>query len=400
MTDKSKEKLIAPTNLIESYFRNSCSDGLYYPIEPQSIFKFSSAIFGQFAFCRSFKDVNLLEIKKLAKNSDFIEILSDEFFNKDQKGYEFNSYVFFNESQSCFILIKSDNEDDIDFTTAAELLSFVKEEGEHVDLCNKAVWVYVYYSPKTDVGWITEFFKKLEIIALTNFKVKVKKNSINFLCHDHTFRLKNLKIKRKMSGDLALNYGEDFVKIHDHLFKFLESDDTGLAILYGMGGTGKTFYLRYLLSIMNKKVIYIPPNMVGKIADPDFLSFILTQNDFVLIIEDAEEVITNRKDSINPTAVSNLLNLSDGILGECIKVKILVTFNCEISEIDRALLRKGRLKLQYEFKKLEAAQANKLFKFLGINHETTEPMSIGDIYSFNEENFRKEKVKGRIGFGK
>ena len=139
--------------------------------------------------------------------------------------------------------------------------------------------------------------------------------------------------------------------------------------------------------------------MTGKIADPDFLSFILTQNDFILIIEDAEEVITNRKESNNSVAVSNLLNLSDGILGECIKVKILVTFNCEISAIDPALLRKGRLKLQHEFKQLTSDQANRLFKFLNINHETTESMSVGDIYSFNEENFRKEKVKERIGFG-
>lgn len=394
------------TNFIESYCRdNSSSDVIYFPVEIQSVFKFSTAVFGQLPFCRTFKEVNLSKVKDLLGSLGFAEILKDEKFNKETKEYDFASYIHHNEIEKCIVFISSEgNDDDIEFSTLIstnELIESVfSDDKEKLNNKNKIVYIYVFYCSKTGKDWSNNFFSKLEEIALIDFKVKAKKNSVNFLCHDHTFRLKNLKIKKKMDGNLDLNYGEDFVKVHDQLFKFLESDETGLGILHGGWGTGKTFYLRYLLSVLSKKVIYIPPNMVGKIADPDFLSFILTQSDFILIIEDAEEVITNRRDSNNPTAVSNLLNLSDGILGECIKVKILVTFNCEISEIDPALLRKGRLRLQYEFKKLQPEQANKLFEHLKIDHKTTEPMSVGDIYSFNEDNLRKEKVKGKIGFGK
>ena len=243
-------------------------------------------------------------------------------------------------------------------------------------------------------------FDGIEKSVIAGYKLKVKKNAINFLCFSHSFRLKNVKIKRKTETDLELNYTPGFLKIHDHLFKFLESDETGLAILHGDIGSGKTSYIRYLLSILNKRVIYIPPHLVSKIAEPDFLTFLLNENDFILIIEDAEEIITNREDTNNVAGVSNLLNLSDGILGDCLKVKIICTFNCELKDIDPALLRKGRLKLDYEFKKLEPVYANKLLKHLGFNYETKEAMSLAEIYSYDKENYRKEKEKGQIGFGK
>ena len=142
----------------------------------------------------------------------------------------------------------------------------------------------------------------------------------------------------------------------------------------------------------------MPPNLIGRIAEPVFLSFLLNHKDFILVIEDAEEILATRRDSNNPAAVANLLNLSDGILGDCVNVKLLVTFNCELKDIDPALLRKGRLKLQHEFKKLDSLQANKLFKFLNISYETKESMSLSDIYNFKEENFKKEEIKRLVGF--
>ena len=71
--------------------------------------------------------------------------------------------------------------------------------------------------------------------------------------------------------------------------------------------------------------------------------------DSVLIIEDAEKVVRNRNGNGNETAVSNLLNLSDGILGDCLKTQIVATFNTERQLIDKALLRKGRLIAEYKF---------------------------------------------------
>jgi hypothetical protein len=50
-------------------------------------------------------------------------------------------------------------------------------------------------------------------------------------------------------------------------------------------------------------------------------------------------------------------------------------------KIDPDLLRKGRLKASYEFKKLEAERANALAKKLGCEQEITSPMVLADVFA-------------------
>ena len=58
--------------------------------------------------------------------------------------------------------------------------------------------------------------------------------------------------------------------------------------------------------------------------------------------EDAEKVIGDRQNSGSSVGVSNLLNLSDGILGDILNIHVIATFNMDKERIDSALLRKGR----------------------------------------------------------
>lgn len=372
---------------------------IHYPFESTGMTRLVASIFGEIPFIKTFSKISLLLIKELIPEFSFTELLRNELFNKEEKKYSRTFNGFINVNQNVFLEL-SMHEDVIDRLESLvhndESSSYDKESIE-----DNVVDIVVFYNLKTNREWLSKLLSKIEHIALEDYKVKVKKNSINFLCcYSHGFSLKNIKMSRKFNGNLELNYGDSFLEKHNHLVKFLDSDETGLAILHGSYGLGKTFYIRHLLSILNKKVIYIPPHLVSKVAEPDFLSFLLEQNNFILVIEDAEEIITNRKDAVNTAGVSNLLNLSDGILGDCIRVKIVVTFNCEMTDIDPALLRKGRLKLQHEFKKLEPAQANRLFKHLGIDKETNEAMSLSDVYGALSINYGQQKVKRSVGFGK
>ena len=62
--------------------------------------------------------------------------------------------------------------------------------------------------------------------------------------------------------------------------------------------------------VKDKTLIYIPPDMANEIASPRFLPFLMEQENAVLIIEDAENIIKDRNESSAPTqAVANLLNL-------------------------------------------------------------------------------------------
>ena len=105
----------------------------------------------------------------------------------------------------------------------------------------------------------------------------------------------------------------------------------------------------------------------------------------ILIIEDAENIIQDRKRITATTdqAVSNLLNLSDGLLGDAIHQQIICTFNCDIQGIDPALIRDGRLVLEHKFEKLSPENARRLCVQLNVpgnGEDIHEPISLAEIY--------------------
>ena len=151
------------------------------------------------------------------------------------------------------------------------------------------------------------------------------------------------------------NYNDDFKEIHQTIFKRLsKKNDKGLVLLHGKPGTGKTSYIRYLISSVRKNVIFLPPNMAGEITNPGLISVLIDNPNSVFVIEDAENIVVDReKDGLSP--VSALLNISDGLLSDCLNIQLICTFNTDISKIDSALMRKGRLIAKYEFKEIGRA---------------------------------------------
>jgi hypothetical protein len=120
----------------------------------------------------------------------------------------------------------------------------------------------------------------------------------------------------------------------------------------------------------------------------------------VYILGDAEKLLLKRNESTNPVNLSNILNITDGIIGDLVKAKFICTFNCDLSEIDEALLRKGRLLQKYEFKPLRGETLNKLAEELGIPEESIpESATLSDLYGWSDRNGMEDtKEKHKIGF--
>ena len=119
---------------------------------------------------------------------------------------------------------------------------------------------------------------------------------------------------------------------------------------------------------------------------PGFLPFLMQHPNSILIVEDAENIIRDRKqDTFLPNqAVANLLNLSDGLLGDAMHQQIICTFNCDVSGIDPALLREGRLVIEHKFEKLSVENARRLCAELDIpdkGEDIREAMSLAEIYA-------------------
>lgn len=207
------------------------------------------------------------------------------------------------------------------------------------------------------------------------------------------------QIIQEVNVDIDSNYNDDFKQADKVISEFISNDeDHGIVILNGAMGTGKTTYIRHLINTnKNNKFILGTKNIAEQIAEPSFIEFLSRNQNSILILEDCENIV--RKRSMNEgSAVTNLLNVGDGLLSDSLKIKIIITFNTDLRNIDSALQRKGRLRYQYTFENLSKEKSKKLLEKTGHEDVTVkQPMSLADIYNYDKENNVSTKIE-TIGF--
>jgi ATPase family protein associated with various cellular activities (AAA) len=215
---------------------------------------------------------------------------------------------------------------------------------------------------------------------------------------NHRLELKGMEIKR-IRLNLDLFYGEEFKAVDELIRKRLSAKkDKGIVLLHGLPGSGKTTYLRYLIGKIRKRVLFISPSVAGDLMNPHFIELLTNNPGSVVIIEDAENVIMDRKHSPG-SSVSNLLNISDGLLADFLNVQLICTFNNSLTLIDSALLRKGRLIAKHEFGKLSVKQSQRLSDHLGFDTVISRPMTIAEISNQHEQTVEPGRMEV-IGFRK
>jgi hypothetical protein len=222
----------------------------------------------------------------------------------------------------------------------------------------------------------------------------------------HSVSLQNSM--RMDAETLALHYGCGFYDWHQQFAALLTTRPHGISIFEGKPGTGKTSYIRHLLCELENthRFYFLSPSQLELLSRPDFVDFWIKQaknhpdRQFVVILEDAENALMVRG-SDNSRMVSTILNLTDGIMAEFLKLQFICTINCKIAEIDPALLRPGRLLTHRHFRKLERSEALALAESLDKTLPEANDYTLAEIFSGEPLGSRTSASlsHAKIGFG-
>lgn len=196
-------------------------------------------------------------------------------------------------------------------------------------------------------------------------------------------------IGQETSTFIQDNYIDSDIKDYNDIkTNFLSPNSSGkIVLLEGPAGTGKTSMIKSFMSELEGVFVIIHPQLVDQLDGPRILPILLnlkTTKPIVLVIEDGDQVLVPRKAN-NMSAISSLLNLSDGILGNLINIRMLISSNSEHKDMDPAILRPGRLFKRLSLGLLPYDKANSIYQRIKQTADILESkddyISLAEVYA-------------------
>lgn len=206
---------------------------------------------------------------------------------------------------------------------------------------------------------------------------------------------------------IASNYNDVARDGLDAIMAWRSLPRTGLHLWLGDPGTGKTTAIRALANSWQEwcttHVVVDPEHFLG--SSPQYLIELLTSTpaslpgrSILVVLEDAGELIGVDARQHAPQAVSRLLNVTDGILGQGLEIALLVTTNEPVGRLHPAVHRDGRCHSRIEFNALPVAAANQWLSGNKSNASVQAATPISRLYAMVEERALVTPER-KIGFG-
>lgn len=185
------------------------------------------------------------------------------------------------------------------------------------------------------------------------------------------------------------NYTKECLELYEKVIKEFNKPNPngGIFIMNSQPGLGKTFIIRSLLGeIHNSIFVYLPPSLTSSLVGPSLVSCLLnlseqeTAKSITLILEDADEVLAPRA-ADNMSSISTLLNLTDGILGKILNLRIIATTNTNEKKFDAAIMRPGRLCAHMKLPTLDAEHCQEIYKRITGNEiKLNKNYTLAEVY--------------------
>jgi len=156
------------------------------------------------------------------------------------------------------------------------------------------------------------------------------------------------------------------------------NSNANILLLIGPPGTGKTTFIRGLLSHTNSSAIVTYD--AGILEKDGFFARFIEDDTGVMVLEDSDAFLKSRNDG--NTMMHRFLNVGDGLVTTKGKKMIFSTNLPSIRDIDSALVRPGRCFDIVTFAPLSQEEAEALATKLGVTIEGTQKSwSIAEIFN-------------------
>lgn len=372
---------------------------------------------------QKYEDVNVLVnklVKKLFKEEDEGKIIyfSDMFFNDDVVDEYLDAALNLSQGYTNSNIKPLDLND-----PNGQRLSYKKsfknmKIRKYIYVCKQDDIIYAISKYNIFVFTLRPYYSEMDFkndvetiakcVGIGAAKNEAKQSTVNLVVQKSYGFDNELANINPMNIDFKKNYNDGFEDTHKEILKFLNERTSGLVILRGEPGTGKTSYIKHLITNYAKQYVIVTNNTAEHLAEPGFVNYLLENKNSVFILEDCEQILKDRSSNLFSNAITNILNMTDGIMSDIFNIKFICTFNAPLTNIDKALLRPGRCLVDYEFGKLDRRKTFELINELypGSVHTEldVEPMTLASIYNYDKKEIEKatgikiNEKKKSIGF--